>query len=172
MMPFAPILLVVAVAAVFIIVVVVLIASRRRNATAGGGAAQLFTSSRADLVSTVRVTVAPDGFWLRSAAVAAGMFIGYRYLVASGGRTSQVQFAPGPDGHFVFTGERPDHVEITHVTPAESGIDPDVVVSDSGSTFSRDLLTAETWRRTHQYDDSPPPPPTSSTFQPPAPPAY
>ena len=71
MMPLAPILLVVAVAAVFIIVVVVLIASRRRNGTAGGGAAQLFTSSRADLVSTVRVTVAPDGFWLRSAAVAA-----------------------------------------------------------------------------------------------------
>ena len=174
MRPLLPLLLMVFFAIFSVVVIGLIIAlARRRGGNGSGGVSAQSSSSRAGLVSTVSVSIAPDGFWLRSAAVAAGMFVGYRYLVASGGRTSQVQFVPGPDGHFVFTGERPDHVEITHVTSAESGIDRSVVVSDTGSTYSRDLLTAETWSQTHRRDDdSPPPFPTSSTFEPPAPPAY
>lgn len=171
MMPFAPILLLEFIAVV--VAAIVIVAAVKR----GGGKPKLreaVPSSRPDLIASVNVAIGDDGFWLRSAVVAAGMIIGFRYLVASGGKTSQVQFAPGPDGHWVYTGQRPDHVEITHVSSAESGSGDGSVLGDIGNNFGRDLFLADAWHRSQQTADVTPPPlpGTSSVFARSDPPAY
>lgn len=63
--------------------------------------------------SSPRVRVVDDGFWLLM-DVAHGALIRYTYRPEGGMEVSgQVAYQPGPEGHFVYTGARPENVSVT-----------------------------------------------------------
>jgi hypothetical protein len=85
-----------------------------------------------------RIRIVNDGFWLDDPALPRGSRIPYRYR--AGGRLHQgtIEYYPGPDGHFVYTGETPSDVEIADRTAAVAP--PDYVPDNTGlgTAFDRD----------------------------------
>ena len=53
-----------------------------------------------------------DGFWIEGPADAAGQIVNYSYVVDGVNHKDQVAFTPGPDGHYIVTGQRPQNVSM------------------------------------------------------------
>lgn len=65
--------------------------------------------------------VGPDGFWLSS--LDPGSVIYYQYWADDVKREGQIVFRPGNDGRqFVYTGMRPNNVEIVRVVDQSGGV--------------------------------------------------
>ncbi len=78
-------------------------------------------------VETIR---GEDGFWLRSDSLEPGTYIAYRYFVDGQPKTGRVQYSPGPKGHFIYTGDSPDTIDVTSVAAAA------VLLEQEESTWS------------------------------------
>ena len=63
--------------------------------------------------------IADDGFWLPPMRYVPGTTIRYRCRVGPHLRTGHFTVGRGPRGQFIYTGERPDEVEILGVMPSE-----------------------------------------------------
>src|SRR5262249_12584153 len=59
-----------------------------------------------------------DGFWLPPARYVPGTTIRYRCRVGPHLRTSHFTVGRGPRGQFIYTGERPEEIEILGVMPS------------------------------------------------------
>jgi hypothetical protein len=71
--------------------------------------------------------VVNDGFWLDTARLAANTVIHYRYRSAGQTRTGSVSIQPGPQGQFIYTGDRPGEIEVLDVMPQESSDAPQLI---------------------------------------------
>jgi hypothetical protein len=78
--------------------------------------------------------VVRDGFWLWHGSISPGSTIHYRYRTPGGIRTGRVLYHPGPDGHFIYTGETPADIHVIDVSaPMQtSGQDFDEPAPSSG----------------------------------------
>ena len=63
-------------------------------------------------VDELTTRIVDDGFWINGPTSAAGSTVSYHYVVKGVTQNDQVVFAPGPQGHFIFTGSRPQSVSI------------------------------------------------------------
>ncbi|HEX5272648.1 MAG TPA: SUMF1/EgtB/PvdO family nonheme iron enzyme [Gemmataceae bacterium] len=69
----------------------------------------------------VRTRLGDDGFWLDLPGVARGSQVRYRCRVAGEDRSGSIDYEPGPQGQFVYTGGRPNAVEIIDVMHPTGG---------------------------------------------------
>jgi hypothetical protein len=99
-------------------IIVVLVRSLGRNVSrAAGGAGG--TQSPLNVVTQL----AQDGFWLSS--FEPGSVVYYNYWAGGAKHPGQAVFQPGQDGRqFVYTGIRPESVEILRVAGPGGGISP------------------------------------------------
>jgi hypothetical protein len=80
-----------------------------------------------------QIRVVEDGFWIKDPGLRRGSRVSYRCRTSSGTRTNTFEYYPGRDGHFVYTGEGPEDIEVAPVAPAgDSGS------SDLGGMFDND----------------------------------
>ena len=63
----------------------------------------------------VHVERVNDGFWLNLPAVPPGAQVHYRYLLQGQHRSGKMPYEPGPRGLFIYTGDRPQDVEVLEV---------------------------------------------------------
>jgi formylglycine-generating enzyme required for sulfatase activity len=64
--------------------------------------------------------VVHDGFWLEGSSLRHGSVVHYRYRTGGQWRTGTCPIQPGPQGHFIYTGEQPTDIVIEQVIPPES----------------------------------------------------
>jgi len=69
--------------------------------------------------------VVDDGFWLPAARFSPGTSVRYRCRVGPHLRTGSFTVQHGPRGQFVYTGDRPEDIEILEVLPTEVPPDTD-----------------------------------------------
>jgi formylglycine-generating enzyme required for sulfatase activity len=112
----------------------------------------------------LRIREADDGFWLELPGVGRGSQVRYSCRVAGQVQSGSIEYEPGQQGQFVYTGGRPTDVQVMQVIPPMGGPLPPPI-----STWP----TSQPWPtppRTHL------PPPTRPLPQPPParqhPPAY
>lgn len=73
---------------------------------------------------TIKTEVQPDGFRMLLAGVATGELVRYSVEVAGKTFTDTVAYEPGPQGHFIYTGGRPDSVIIQGIAAGSEGALP------------------------------------------------
>jgi hypothetical protein len=140
----------------FIIVVIVLIV-RAAARTASRVAA---SASRPPL--NVVTQLGPDGFWLSSFEPASIVY--YQYWAAGARHTGQIAFQPGNDGRqFVYTGVRPDQVEIVRVAGPSGDFTPGpaTYVDDGSTDITTPILGAAAAAAVYDAVSSDPPAPPS-----------
>src|SRR5262249_3370884 len=64
--------------------------------------------------------IVDDGFWLPSTRYSPGTTIRYRCRVGPHLHTSRFTVGRGPRGQFIYTGQRPEDIEILDVMPSET----------------------------------------------------
>jgi hypothetical protein len=69
--------------------------------------------------------VVDDGFWLPPGRYTPGTQLSYRCRTGSRMRTGNFMVQRGPRGQFIYTGDRPEDIEILNVMPAEEPDDTD-----------------------------------------------
>ena len=89
----------------------------------------------------VKFKLGLDGFWLEGGAVTLGSWISYRYLCEGKWHVGRVRYQPGATGQFVYTGARPESVEILAVQ-AEGAESIDFDSSSISDTTNFDTPTA------------------------------
>jgi hypothetical protein len=85
------------------------------------------------------VRIVDDGFWIRS-DWPPGSALSLKYLIGGMPMSQHITYQPGPEGHYVFTGQRPDSVTVTAETAepaAETPPLPPVLPSDTWSDTPR-----------------------------------
>ena len=105
------------------------------------------------LAYPVNVVLGNDGFWLEGSTIPPGSLIAYAYLTATQSQAGKVRYAPGAKGQFVYTGTKPEVVDVLHIGADE----PDVTDVDqfSSSTTPFDIPTVA-WAATQtRQTDSP-----------------
>lgn len=82
------------------------------------------------------IRIADDGFWMLLDC-AAGTLVTYTFIPAGGMECSRkVNYQPGPDGQFIYTGARPSKVRV--VSAGGTEVD-DVFSSDIGADSSKQM---------------------------------
>ena len=82
------------------------------------------------------IRIVGDGFWMLLDC-AAGTLVTYTFLPAGGMECSgKVNYQPGPDGQFIYTGARPSKVRV--VSAGGTEVD-DVFVSDTGTDTPKQM---------------------------------
>ena len=66
------------------------------------------------------VRIVQDGFWIRS-SIAPGTRLQARWMDPTGTHSRTIDYRPGKDGHFVFTGDQPSNVAVS-VVDDDSGV--------------------------------------------------
>jgi len=132
--------------------ILVIIAAIRRNREAlkNPDASSALRSARtrraAPLAYPVNVTLGYDGFWLEGSTIPAEAIIVYVYMLGTISKSGQVRYVPRANGHFVYTGAKPDGVEVIRVSvDGSDSTDFDYVPSDS-TDYS---TPAAAWYATH-----------------------
>jgi hypothetical protein len=112
----------------------------------------------------IRIRETDDGFWLEMPGVATGSEVRYRYRVRGQLRSGMVLYEPGPQGVFVYTGDRPSNVEIVEVIAPGAIIPPE--------RLEEPMIPPEVWPV--PPPEPPPPPPSPPRIEPRReyPPAY
>lgn len=135
----------------------VIIAAIRRNREAleTHQAATALRSSRtrraASLAYPVNVVLGYDGFWLEGATIPAGALIVYVYMVATNSHSGQIRYVPRANGHFVYTGAKPDGVEVIRVS-VDGADSPDVEYFPPDTIDTTDSSTAAVaWYATQDH---------------------
>jgi hypothetical protein len=67
--------------------------------------------------------VVDDGFWLPPGRYSPGTQLSYRCRTGSRMHTGNFTVQRGPRGQFIYTGDRPDDIEVLKVMPAEDTTD-------------------------------------------------
>jgi sulfatase modifying factor 1 len=109
---------VVLVAAVIILIIYVV----KNLATRGGLGTPGAVPPRSFGQNDVRIREADDGFWLQLFGVAGGSQVRYRCRVGGVDQSGSVEYEPGAQGQFVYTGGRPTDVQILEITHPTGGI--------------------------------------------------
>lgn len=81
--------------------------------SSGSGRPSLAPTSTLSSAQPLSVRLGEDGFWIVGAGVSAGTPVACRYSVNGNPQSQSVRFEPGPQGHFVFTGSRPENVSVS-----------------------------------------------------------
>jgi sulfatase modifying factor 1 len=105
-------------AAVVIIAIIYLI---KNLAARGGLGAPLGTAPRSFGQNDVRIREGDDGFWLELFGVARGSQVRYRCRAGGEEQSGSVEYEPGAQGQFVYTGGRPTDVQIIDITHPTGG---------------------------------------------------
>ncbi len=112
----APRMMQASVGTIGVVVVIVLIFVVIRGLMRSGGAAQRLFSGGTGATGTtggrVFTRIADDGFWITGENVAIGAPLVCRYQAGAGQQEVQIAFEPGPQGQFVYTGQRPSNVTV------------------------------------------------------------
>jgi hypothetical protein len=110
---------------VFVAVVAVVVIILLKNLGArGGGAGPLVgpgTQSRPFGRGDVQIREGADGFWLELPGVAPGSQVRYRCRVGGEERSGSIDYEPGPQGQFVYTGGPPSAVEVIDIMHPTAG---------------------------------------------------
>lgn len=92
----------------------------------------------------LRARLDADGFWILGSPGDEGRTIAYHYIVNGTSHQGQVIFHPGPNGHFIFTGGRPQSVTLQttdaamdNLYPTLPSSNPDYDSHSSRSSFPR-----------------------------------
>jgi sulfatase modifying factor 1 len=96
--------------------------------------------------NNVQPRAVSDGFYLNGQNLSSGSVVRYRYM--KGGRYEEGTYTvidPGPNGMFIYTGSRPDDIEILDVV---SGV-------AAASSYSTPQPVRTQTRSSSSYDDSP-----------------
>lgn len=153
-----------------IVVIIVVVAASRRNDDQRDSA--LFPGRRSPvrLAYPVDVALAADGFWLQGAAIPLGALIAYVYVSQGISRSGRVRFAPGTNGHFVYTGSKPTTVEILRVVEdgSDDSLDVDYLPTSDSTVIdpNTSVAGAAAWFATQS------PPATNLPLERSDPPAY
>jgi formylglycine-generating enzyme len=146
---------------VFVAAVIAVVIYLVKNLAARGGIGAPGLAPRSFSLNDVRIREGDDGFWLELFGVERGAQVRYRCRVNNEEQSGSVEYEPGAQGQFIYTGGRPTNVlviEITHPT---------------GGTILPPLQTWPTslpWPTTHPPRTHLPPQPVVPP--PPHPPAY
>lgn len=76
--------------------------ARRRLASPENGSSANFAATR----------LGEDGFWIQGQSFPVGAWLVYEYLLDGQRHTGEVQYQPGADGHFVYTGKPPQRITV------------------------------------------------------------
>jgi len=95
-----------------VIAVVVILAKKQvgRWGSSGTGRGSRLLGS-----NDVRIRDGDDGFWLELFGVEPGSQVRYRYRLDGQDQSGSIEYAPGPQGQFVYTGGRPTDVQVTEI---------------------------------------------------------
>lgn len=99
----------------------------------------------------LRVRIADDGFWVVGDGLSIGTPISCRYEMNGQSQQTEVRYEGGPQGQFVFTGERPSNVSVS-LHSATSSLPG--TVPFSGSSY-RPMTTGTSRPRPYVSDDLP-----------------
>jgi hypothetical protein len=80
--------------------------------------------------------IGDDGFWITGVNVPPGTPLHCRYVANGAEQDIQVTYEPGPDGQFIYTGQRPSNVT--------------VLIGGQGSSFPGPIVRNVV---THRYDE-------------------
>lgn len=69
----------------------------------------------------LRVREAPDGFWLEVPGAERGSQVRYRCRVGGQEQSGSINYEPGPQGQFVYTGGRPTDVQVIEIVLPTGG---------------------------------------------------
>jgi formylglycine-generating enzyme required for sulfatase activity len=98
--------------------------------------------------------VVDDGFWLHGPFLHHGSIVHYRYRSGGQWRSGTSRFKPGPQGHFIYTGEHPTDIVIDEVVPP----------STSGGDFGGDEPAPRPQTDAGEAPSSEPPTSTGESF--------
>jgi hypothetical protein len=93
-----------------VLVVRKILAEQRRSALPDESPQQ--PAPRPVPAAAARPRIVTDGFWLHSTNIRPGSTVRYRYRTGGATRIGEVEYEPGPQGLFVYTGDTPNDVEI------------------------------------------------------------
>ena len=147
---------------VFVIVLVFVVI--RGLMRSGGAAQRVFpgatgaTGAMGGAGGRVFTRIADDGFWITGENVAIGAPLVCRYQAGAGEQEVQIAFEPGPQGQFVYTGQRPSNVT--------------VVISNQVSSFGPPMMRNVAYPNAPLSSSAAAPMPTRPAPSPRNPPAY
>lgn len=95
--------------------VVYFIAAFRPNRDAWEDAILKGKRTPGQLPYPVEVTLGYDGFWLKGPSVPLGAIITFVYVAGTISKAGRVRYAAQANGHFVYTGAKPDRVEVLRI---------------------------------------------------------
>jgi formylglycine-generating enzyme required for sulfatase activity len=110
--PFAVVEIACSIVVAAIMVAVIVYALRNLGARGAGSSGM---GQRPMGPNDVVVREADDGFWLQLHGVEAGSQVRYRCRVDGQDQSGSIEYEPGPQGHFIYTGGRPTGVQVTGI---------------------------------------------------------
>lgn len=103
------------------------------------------------------VRIVQDGFWIRS-SIAPGTRLQARWMDPTGTHSRTIDYRPGKDGHFVFTGDQPSNVAVSVVDDDSGGgtsIDERTKGNVGVTTMNNDPEPSSRPRRTSGFSGHP-----------------